>query len=115
MPEDQPYERQEYQLDMHIPNNYPHMPIQCFLEQELYHINVEQSGGHDIQNRVLIRCIYLNHWHPHTSILQVLLEVLNALTTKPDDSELFFHVNKLNVAMYEWYTRHPDYFLEKAL
>ena len=38
--EDTPYNGQEYFLDFDVPDDFPEVPLECYIEEEVYHLNV---------------------------------------------------------------------------
>lgn len=55
------YATEPYDVEIDIPQTYPEKPLECYLIQKIYHLNVEQSKEDKPRYQVLIKSISPNH------------------------------------------------------
>ena len=91
-------------FDIDIPFNYPIEPLEFYLDQDIYHLNVQQNAHPN--NRVMVRELQKQNWLQDMSIFQALSQVLITFK-RPDTSELFFESNK---DIYDLYKENPGYY-----
>ena len=58
--DDTPFEGQDFDFEIDIPDDFPKIPVDCFVNKGIYHINVFQSKKKTLNNRILVN--ELKNW-----------------------------------------------------
>ena len=56
-PEKSQYAGETYELEIDIPESYPSVPLECYIKQKIYHLNVEQTKEEKERYKMLIKSI----------------------------------------------------------
>lgn len=118
-PEETPYTGQEFEIEFDFPDKYPEVPFECYINQDIYHVNIWQNPENDSpksrkNNRIMVKSLTKENWDSKVSnIFSVLLDILNIFKV-PDTSEQFFPENELNQKAFDLYQSNERKYFKKV-
>ena len=73
------YAGNKYQIDVDIPDQYPKVPLECYIKQKICHVNVEQGDPNPKGYRILFKNLKEANWKQNFQIFQIICQIVKLL------------------------------------